>query len=63
MAKFNGQVTLHQFKQAAAQVVVLQAGGDSEWREALAKARTWRRVSQVLPHRHPMLAIACGEEV
>lgn len=61
MAKFNGKVTLGEFKRAAGQVVVY-GNVDSEWREALERARTWKLAARVLPASHPMLAIASGEE-
>jgi len=63
MAKFNGKVTLTQFKKAAVQLEVLGGKDDSEWQRALSRARTWRRAAACLPFLHPMLAIANGEEV
>lgn len=64
MGKFNGQVTLREFKAKAGQLVVLgQPLQEEEWRLALAKAKSWKAAAKVLPSRHPMLAIACGEEV
>lgn len=63
MAKFNGKVTLTEFKRNAVQVVVFGAHeDDTQWQTALAKARTWRRAAAVLPRLHPMIAIAMGEE-
>ena len=62
MAKFNGQVSLVQFKKVAGQVEIYGAA-DAEWRAALERARSWRAAALVLPSRHPMLAIASGEEV
>lgn len=62
MAKFNGKVTLIDFKRAAVQLEVLGAQDDAEWKRALSKARTWRRAAACLPYLHPMLAIATREE-
>lgn len=62
MAKFNGKVSLVEFKKAAGQVEVYGTA-DCKWRQALERARTWRAAALVLPSRHPMLAIASGEEV
>lgn len=62
MAKFNGQVTLREFKRAAVQLEVLGEEFDAEWRRALSNARTWRIAAATLPTRHPMLAIASREE-
>ncbi len=62
MAKFNGRVSLVDFKKVAGRVEVYGTA-DYEWRQALERARTWRRAAAVLPSRHPMLAIASGEEV
>jgi hypothetical protein len=63
MAKFNGGVTLREFKKSAVQLEVLGAVQDAEWRTALVQARTWQAACRVLPFTHPMLAIAAGEEV
>jgi hypothetical protein len=62
MAKFNGQVRLGEFKRAAG-LVEIHTSTDGEWRTALAKARTWKAAKVALPPRHPMLAIAAGEEI
>lgn len=62
MAKHNGQVTLGEFKKAAGKVTIYGTE-DREWQDALVRARTWRAAALVLPARHPMLAIASGEEV
>lgn len=62
MAKFNGKVTLSEFKKAAVQVDVMGAKDDAEWQRALLRARTWRRAAACLPYMHPMLAIASREE-
>jgi len=62
MTKFNGQVKLGEFKKAAG-LVEIHAATDVEWRKALDKARTWKSAAMALPFRHPMLAIAAGEEV
>lgn len=62
MSKFGGKVTLGEFKRAAGRVEVYGTD-DTEWRQALERARTWRTAALVLPSRHPMLAIASGEEV
>ena len=63
MAKFNGKVTLAQFKQAAVQIHVFHSEDDKEWQRALEQARTWRRAAAILPTYHPMRAIAMHEEV
>lgn len=63
MAKFNGGVTLREFKKAAVQLEVLGAVQDAEWRAALERVRTWQAAMVVLPFAHPMLVIAAGEEV
>lgn len=63
MAKFNGSLTLGEFKRAAGQVQVFdQPAEDHVWQEALARARTWRRAAAVLPWHHPMQAIVRHEE-
>jgi len=62
MAKFNGKVSLVEFKKVAGRVEVY-GPADCEWRQALERARTWRVAALVLPSRHPMLAVASGEEV
>jgi len=62
MAKLNGQVKLGEFKKAAG-LVEIHTSTDGEWRKALDKARTWKAAAMALPFRHPMLAIAAGEEV
>lgn len=63
MPKFNGHITLTQFKKAAVQIHVFHSPDDEEWRKALERARTWRRAAAVLPTYHPMRAIACHEEL
>jgi len=63
MAKFNGGVTLREFKKAAVQMEVLGAVQDAEWRVALERVRSWKAARIVLPFAHPMLAVAAGEEV
>lgn len=62
MSKFGGKVTLAAFKKAAVQIHVFHSPDDVEWRRALERARTWRRVAAVLPTFHPMRAIACEAE-
>lgn len=53
------QVTLAQFKAKAAGVVVFGAQvQDAEWQDALHRARSWQRASEVLPLRHPLAALA-----
>lgn len=64
MPKFNGQVTLVQFKKAAVQIKVFDGTeDDAEWQKALERVRTWKAAARVLPSRHPMLPIAMGEEI
>ncbi len=63
MPKFNGKVTLAEFKKAAVRLEVLGQEADGEWKRALEGVRTWKKAALVLPFRHPMLAIAAGEEV
>jgi len=58
----RGHITLIMFKKAAVQIHVFHSEDDEAWRQALEKARTWRRVAAILPHYHPMRAIAVGEE-
>jgi len=63
MAKFNGQLTLSEFKKAAVQLEVLGERQDSEWRLAPSPAKSWKRAAHCLPATHPMLAIASREEI
>jgi len=62
MVKFNGGVTLREFKKSAVQLEVLGAVQDAEWRVALERVRSWKAARSVLPFAHPMLAVAAGEE-
>lgn len=61
MPKFNGTITLGQFKKAAGKVAIYGTE-DAEWRSALERARSWRAAAMALPYRHPMLAIAAQSE-
>lgn len=63
MAKFNGRVTLSEFKRAAVRIDVYHFPEDREWQRALEAARTWKQVREVLPGSHPMRPIACKEEI
>lgn len=62
MAKFNGRVTLTQFKKAAVSIEVFYSPDDMEWRAALERARTWKQAANILPSIHPMRAIASRVE-
>lgn len=59
-------LTIEAFKAKALGVIVFQKNAedavgyaqDDEWRVALYRARTWARVAEVLPWKHPLATMA-----